>query len=140
TFYTQGFDPGRYRPEPLGLLPVGATVTGWDTFLPQDSRALVTAHAKKWLKLTPMGQPSISVNLRRIYALQTPEMPVPISPNRQKIGLPLQLQMRFVGAPASALASEMRGARDGLVAPSPMRPTQHSFSPPRTAAPHQPPE
>jgi hypothetical protein len=50
TFYTQGFDPGRYRPEPLGLLPVGATITGWDTFLPQDSRALLTAHAKVELR------------------------------------------------------------------------------------------
>ena len=46
TFYARGFDPSRYQLEPLRLLPVGATVTGWDTFLPQDSRALFTAHDK----------------------------------------------------------------------------------------------
>jgi hypothetical protein len=45
-FCTRGFDPACYQPEPLRLLPVGATVTGWDAFLPQDSRALFTAHDK----------------------------------------------------------------------------------------------
>ena len=33
------------------------------------------------------GRPSISVNIRRVYALQTPEMPVPMGSNRQKMGL-----------------------------------------------------
>jgi hypothetical protein len=49
-FCTRGFDPGRYQPEPLRLLPVGATVTGWDTFLPLDPRALFTAHDKAELR------------------------------------------------------------------------------------------
>src|SRR5690242_3088336 len=46
TFCTRGFDPGHYQPEPLRLLPVGATVTGWAIFLPLDQRALSTAHVK----------------------------------------------------------------------------------------------
>jgi hypothetical protein len=33
-FYTRGFDPDRCQPEPLRLLPAGATVAGWATFLP----------------------------------------------------------------------------------------------------------
>jgi hypothetical protein len=49
-FYTRGFDPGRYRSEPLRLLPAGATVAGWDIFLPRDSRALCTAHDKVELR------------------------------------------------------------------------------------------
>src|SRR5689334_1327029 len=40
TFCTRGFDPGRYQSEPLRLLPAGATITGWATFLPLDQRAL----------------------------------------------------------------------------------------------------
>ena len=35
-----------YQRPTLRLLPAGATVAGWDTFLPLDQRALFTAHAK----------------------------------------------------------------------------------------------
>jgi len=34
----------RYQFATLRLLPAGATVAGWDTFLPLDLRALSTAH------------------------------------------------------------------------------------------------
>ena len=36
----------RYQRPTPGLLPAGATVVGWDIFLPLDQRALFTAHAK----------------------------------------------------------------------------------------------
>ena len=36
----------RYQSTTLRLLPAGATVAGWDIFLPLDQRALFTAHEK----------------------------------------------------------------------------------------------
>jgi hypothetical protein len=69
TFYTGGFDPGRCRPAPLRLLPAGTTVAGWATFLPRDSRALLTAHDKVELKCRanpnrPSGAKTGSTNLK----------------------------------------------------------------------------
>jgi hypothetical protein len=51
-FWPRGFDPGRYRPEPLRVFPAGASVAGWDILLPLDQRALSTAHAKPGLTPT----------------------------------------------------------------------------------------
>jgi hypothetical protein len=40
TFCIEGFVPGHCQPATLQLLPAGATVAGWDVFLPLDRRAL----------------------------------------------------------------------------------------------------
>ena len=56
------------RPTPR-LLPAGATVAGWDIFLPLDQRALFTAHAKLGLPYAdPVCFPGTSWLLR-------PELP-----------------------------------------------------------------
>jgi hypothetical protein len=50
TFSTRGFDPDRYRPEPLRLFPAGATVAGWDTFLPLDHAPFSRRTTKRGLR------------------------------------------------------------------------------------------
>ena len=52
-----------FHRQPLRLLPAGATVAGWDTFLPLDRRALFTAHDKAELSGWPkkFGSPALCV-------------------------------------------------------------------------------
>ena len=52
TFCTEGFARSSCPLRTLRLLPAGATVAGWDIFLPLEWRALFTAHAKVGLTAT----------------------------------------------------------------------------------------